>query len=84
MEPSERLSRLEALVAASPALERDVEVIHLQLTRAEGKLERGDRDVRAELRIVEQRLDRAERRITRAVGPESATEQGNLSKLTPT
>lgn len=64
MELAERLSRLESLLAAVPALERDLEVINLQLARAEGKLSRGEHDVRSELRIVEQRLERAERRIT--------------------
>ena len=63
---AERLEGLEALVAQADPLRRDLEVIHLQLTRAEGKLARGNRDVRSELRIVEQRLARAEARLRRA------------------
>jgi hypothetical protein len=60
---NERLSRLEAL--SDPRTERDLAVIALQLTRAEGKLLKGQRDVRRELRIVAQRVDRAERRVAR-------------------
>jgi hypothetical protein len=60
---TERLSRLEAL--EDPRTARDLQVIGLQLARAEGKLLGGQRDVRRELRIVEQRLVRAERRIAK-------------------
>jgi hypothetical protein len=38
-------------------------VIQLQLTRAEGKLLRGQTNVRRELRIIEQRVARAEHRL---------------------
>lgn len=65
MELSDRLSRLEALVSQQERFARDLDVIHLQLTRAEGKLQDGKTDVRSELRIVEQRLERAERRLSR-------------------
>lgn len=60
---SERLSRLEALSDERAA--GDLAVIRLQLTRAESKLLKGDRDVRRELRIVEQRVARAEHRLAR-------------------
>jgi hypothetical protein len=62
---TERLSRLEAL--EDPRTARDLRVIVVALARAEAKLLGGQRDVRRELRIVEQRLVRAEHRI--AKGP---------------
>jgi hypothetical protein len=58
---SERLQRLDAL--ADPRIARDLEVIGLQLARAEGILLGGGRDVRRPLRIIAQRIDRAERRV---------------------
>jgi hypothetical protein len=58
---SERLAALEAL--ADPRTERDLTVIRTQLARAEGKVLRGERDVRREVRIVEQRIVRAEHRV---------------------
>jgi hypothetical protein len=58
---SERLARIERL--GDPRTAGDLAVIALQLTRAEGKLLRGQRDVRPEVRIVEQRIVRAEHRI---------------------
>ncbi|MGP0051267.1 MAG: hypothetical protein ACLPZR_20815 [Solirubrobacteraceae bacterium] len=64
MSLSERLSRLEVLRDARTA--GDLAVIATQLARAEGKLLRGDPDVRWELGIVEQRIERAERRIAKA------------------
>jgi hypothetical protein len=57
---SERLARLDAAGGWHPG---DWRVIELQLTRAEGKLLKGQRDVRRELRIVEQRVLRAEHRL---------------------
>lgn len=66
MELSERIARLEALVARLEPCARDLKVILLQLARAEGKLQRGCTDVRSELRIVEQRVERAERRMRTA------------------
>ncbi|MGD0386402.1 MAG: hypothetical protein ABSB73_09735 [Solirubrobacteraceae bacterium] len=60
MSLSVRLLRLEA--ADDPRTAGDLAVIALQLTRAERKLLAGGRDVRPELRIVEQRIVRAERR----------------------
>jgi hypothetical protein len=60
---SGRLSRLDAL--GDPRIARDLQVIALALTRAEGKLLKGRPDVRWELSVVEQRLDRAEHRITK-------------------
>ncbi|MGO9903467.1 MAG: hypothetical protein ACLP0J_28150 [Solirubrobacteraceae bacterium] len=62
MSLSERLSRLET--TGDPRTAGDLRVIRTQLTRAEGKLLGGRRDVRRELRIVEQRIARAERRVT--------------------
>ncbi len=61
----DRLSHLEDAGAQHPGVARDLEVIKLQLARAEGKLLRGQRDVRREMRIVEQRVIRAERRLLR-------------------
>jgi hypothetical protein len=58
---SERLSRLEALGDERTA--GDMRVIQLQLARAEGKLLRGQTNVRRELRIIEQRVARAEHRL---------------------
>lgn len=63
MSLSERLSRLELLSDARTA--GDLVVIRRQLARAEGKLLKGSRDVRRELRIVEQRIARAERRVSK-------------------
>ncbi len=61
---SERLAALESLDDARIA--GDLDVIRLQLTRAEGKLLRGQSDVRRELRIIEQRIALAERRLQNA------------------
>jgi hypothetical protein len=69
----ERLSRLKAL--SDPRTERDLAVISVQLTRAEGKLLRGQRDVRRELRIVAQRVVRAERRVARPASAPSVASQ---------
>jgi hypothetical protein len=63
----DRLLRLEILAHPDPIV-RDLEVIRLQLTRAEGKILRGHRDARRELRIIEQRVDRAERRLAALAG----------------
>jgi hypothetical protein len=60
---SERLARLELL--CDPRTDGDLAVIRLQLTRAEGKLVQGRGDVRRELRIVSQRIERAERRVAK-------------------
>jgi hypothetical protein len=60
---SERLARLEAL--CDPRTSGDLRVILLQLTRAEGKLLTGRGDLRRELRIVSQRIARAERRVAK-------------------
>jgi hypothetical protein len=61
---SERLSRLEVLSDARAA--GDLAVIRIQLARAEGKLLKGQRDVRRELRIIEQRVACAERAVRAA------------------
>ena len=63
MSLSERLAALEAL--CDPRTDGDLRVIRLQLTRAEGKLVEGRGDVRRELRIVAQRIARAERRVAK-------------------
>jgi hypothetical protein len=62
-----RVSRLEALVAQRDAFAKDLEVVHLQLTRAEGKLQDGETDVRGEMRIVQERIEQAEKRLRRAL-----------------
>jgi hypothetical protein len=72
VELSERLARLEAIVAAGDPLARDLEVIRLQLIRAQGKVQGIETDVidtdaSSELRIVEERLARAEKRLSRAL-----------------
>jgi hypothetical protein len=59
----ERLARIEMRSGESDGIERDLRVIRLQLTRAEGKILRGRQDVRRELRIIEQRVIRAEKRL---------------------
>lgn len=60
---SERLAYLEML--ADPRTAGDLAVIALALARAEGKLIKGQRDVRWELQVVSQRIDRAERRLAK-------------------
>ncbi len=64
MNLSERLSALES--SDDPRIAGDLDVIRLQLTRAEGKLLRGSLDMRRELRVIEQRIARAERRLQNA------------------